>query len=77
MFDTDIGIPNSNTDKKERLIVDEVNSNNEETLSKCSLWLDHCKKGCDKINQMFGNYLQTEISVDWRFKTDLTGVNNE
>lgn len=76
MFDTDIGIPNANTDKRERLVVDEVNSNNAETLSKCSLWLDQCKKSCKKINKLFGPYMNKEISVDWRFNPFDGGVTN-
>ena len=68
MFDTDIGIPNANTDKRERLITDEVNANNIETLSKCALWLQELKESCEKINSMFG----LELSVDWRY-TDTGG----
>lgn len=67
MFATDIGIPNANTDKKERLITDEVNANNFETRSKCELWLDTLKKGVEEANEMFG----IKISVDWR--EDLKG----
>lgn len=62
MFDTDIGIPNANTDKKERLVTDEVNANNVETFSKTALWLDELKKAVDETNKMFG----LNISVDWR-----------
>ena len=62
MFDTDVGIPNANLEKRERLITDEVNANNIETLSKCSLWLQELKEACDKTRAMFG----IEISVDWR-----------
>ena len=61
-FLTDIGIPNANTDKRERLITDEVNANNFETRAKCSVWLDELQKGCRKVKEMFG----VEISVDWR-----------
>ena len=64
MFDTDIGIPNANTDKKERLITDEVNANNVETLSRCELWLEQLQESAEKTNAMFG----TDISVDWRHK---------
>lgn len=64
MFDTDIGIPNANTDKKERLIVDEVNANNTETESKCALWLENLQQACLETKEMFG----IDISVDWRFK---------
>lgn len=62
MFMTAIGLPNANTDKKERLIVDEVNANNRETDSNAEMWLERFKKSCDKCRELFG----IEISVDWR-----------
>lgn len=62
MFDTDIGIPNANTDKKERLITDEVNANNVETTTKAELWLEQLQKCCERVNNMFG----LNISVEWR-----------
>lgn len=62
MFDTDIGIPNANTDKKERLVTDEINANNVETATRCELWLDSIRKGIDKANAMFN----LSLSVDWR-----------
>ena len=62
MFDTDIGIPNANTDKRERLITDEVNANNIETYSKCALWLEQLQKSCEKARAMFN----IDLSVDWR-----------
>lgn len=61
-FDTEIGIPNANTDKAERLITDEVNANNVETATRCELWLESIKKGVDKANSMYN----LSISVDWR-----------
>lgn len=62
MFLTQIGIPNANTDKKERLIVDEVNANNFETQANCVQWLEELKKGCKQAREMFG----IQIDVDWR-----------
>ena len=62
MFDTHIGIPNANTDKRERLVTDEVNANNVETYSKCSLWLESLQKSCEKANNMF----DLNLWVDWR-----------
>lgn len=69
MFDTDIGIPNANTDKKERLVTDEVNANNVETATRCELWLESIRKGVDKANEFYN----LDISVDWRVdpKTDI------
>lgn len=62
MYDTDIGIPNANTDKRERLITDEVNANNIETYSKCALWLEQLRVSCEETRTMFG----VELAVDWR-----------
>lgn len=61
-FDTKIGIPNANTDKKERLISDEVNANNVETRNLPELWLESLRQGCEVSRKMFG----IELSVDWR-----------
>ena len=61
-YDTRIGIPNANTDKRERLITDEVNANNVDTYSMCALWLEQLQDGCRKARDMFG----INISVDWR-----------
>ena len=68
MFDTEIGIPNANTDKRERLITDEVNANNIETASRCELWLDSVRKGMAKANELFG----LSLSVDWRVSPETT-----
>ena len=62
MFDTEIGIPNANTDKRERMIQDEVNANNIETYSKCAMWLENLQDACKRVNDMFG----LSISVRWR-----------
>lgn len=61
-FDTEIGIPNANTDKRERLVTDEVNANNVETTTRCELWLDSLKRCAEDTNAMF----DTEITVEWR-----------
>ena len=53
MFDTEIGIPNANTDKRERLITSEVESNTTEVLSKSELWLATMQRGVDECNAMF------------------------
>ena len=66
-FCTEIGIPNSNTDKKERLITPEVNSNNVETASRCELWLEEIRKGLTKANKMFN----LDLKVDWRVNPDI------
>ena len=70
-FLTDIGIPNANTDKRERLITGEVEANNFETASKASLWLQTMKKGMEKTRDMYGLDL-SELNVEWSKSPDLT-----
>ena len=62
-FLTEIGIPNANTDKRERLITSEVESNNFETKSKCEVWMDCIKLCFDKCNRMFPDL---NLNVEWR-----------
>ena len=69
MFDTEIGIPNANTDKRERLIQDEVNANNVETYSKCAMWLENLQDACKRVNDMFG----LSIAVRWRVIPEMGG----
>lgn len=66
-FDTRIGIPNANTDKRERLITDEVNANNIETAILADDWLEHIRAGCDRVREMYG----AKISVEWRYKPNV------
>lgn len=65
-FNTDVGIPNANTYKKERLITDEVNANNVDTQSKVMLWLDTMSRGIDKVNQHYG----LNLSVSYRYEPE-------
>lgn len=63
-FDTRVGIPNANTDKRERLITDEVNANNVETTILSDLWMDSIQDGIKKVKDMFG----LEISCERRYE---------
>lgn len=72
MFDTDVGIPNANTEKKERLTDDEVNSNNIETQTKIELISNSLKESAERVNKMFG----TNISFKLKFKESRGGVAN-
>lgn len=62
-FLTKIGLPNANTDKKERLTTDEVNANNGETVALADLWLETINRECAKARKMFG---LKEFSAEWR-----------
>ena len=73
-FDTRIGIPNANTDKRERLITDEVNANNAGTNALAAQWKTSIEDSIDRVKNMFGSDVE-KLSVKWR---DLGGgVDNE
>lgn len=60
-FLTDIGINNTNLDKRERLTDDEVNANNDEVLANICHWYDNIIDGITRVNKMFGLDIQCEI----------------
>lgn len=60
-FNTLIGIKNANNEKKERMIVDEVNANNQDTRALCSVWLDCLQESFEKVNDMFDLDLSVKL----------------
>lgn len=64
-FCTDVGIPNTNTQKAERMVVDEVNANNVETTATAEGWLDTMHRCINDIERTFPE-LTGKITVDWR-----------
>lgn len=73
MFDTEIGIKNTNFEKKERLVTDEANANNEETQSLSDLWLETMKACMKKVNAMFN----LNLSVKKHFTEQENKENDE
>lgn len=61
---TDLGINNSNTDKKERLITNEVDSNNMEIEINKQVMLKSRQKACEKINKKFGLNISVKFALD-------------
>lgn len=59
---TYLGINNANTDKRERLITDEANANNQFIESCSTMFLEARQRACEKINKMF----RVNISVKLR-----------
>lgn len=75
-FCTDVGIPNANLDKRERMITDEVNANNVETSATAELWLDTLHRGIADIERTFPE-LSGKIAVDWRHEPVIDTVREE
>ena len=63
-FLTDIGVENANTDKRERLVTNEVNSNYQEVRSGAEHWLDNINAGFDRANELYGLNLSM-IRREW------------
>lgn len=61
---TQIGVPNTNTEKKERMIQDEVNSNNIECIYYTQNWLDNLSQSFKRANKMFGLNLGVELRYE-------------
>lgn len=65
LFCTEVGIPTANQQKKQRLVVDEVNANNVETCAAAEVRLEMLRDSMEKVRDMFG-YTESDLSVDWR-----------
>lgn len=61
---TFLGVNNSNQDKKERLVTDEVSANDEQIEQARFNMLDARKDACKKINKMFN------LNIDVKFRND-------
>jgi hypothetical protein len=65
---TVLGINNANADKKERLIVDEANANDELINYYLNCWYKTRKKACDEINEkFFGGEEKIKIKLNNQF----------
>jgi hypothetical protein len=77
---TYLGINNNNNIKKERMIVDEVNANNEYTAINLDLMFDLRERACKEINEKFGLNIKVEkreVEQVGKNYTDTRGDNRE
>lgn len=61
---TFLGINNANVDKRERLITDEVNSNNELINYYLNCFYKTRKEACDRINEKYGLNIKIKLNKD-------------
>lgn len=69
------GIENNNVEKKERLISDEVNSNNMVTDLNLETQLKEYREGCKRVNEHWGTNIEVEATSIRTY--DETGINQE
>lgn len=73
-FLSEIGINNQNYEKKERLVTDEVNANNEEISCNVTHWINNIKEGIDRANSLYGLNISVDIKkYEPEFKTAQEG----
>lgn len=63
-FDSEIGIPTMPSEKKERMVTDEVNSRLIDGMSRAIVWEECFNESAVKVNKMF----TTNIGVEFRYK---------
>ena len=73
-FDTEIGIENSNTDKRERITTDEVNSNNLETLTRVEMWRDNMNSCLDRVAELFDDWRGSHVELRTVINPSTIGV---
>ena len=71
MFCTEIGIPNANTEKKERMLSDEVNRMQGGVFASRYSATEARKQACIEINKMFG------LNIDVEFRQENQTDNGE
>lgn len=59
---TMLGIENANMDKKERLVADEVNANNQQVIASRNIWLSERKKAIEELNKKFNLNASVEFA---------------
>lgn len=57
-----LGIENANMDKKERLVSDEVNANNQQVIASRNIWLSERKKAIELLNEKYGLNASVEFA---------------
>lgn len=60
---TFLGVNNANQDKKERLVDDEVQANNEQVEASFNIMLKARQQACKRINEIFGTNIQVKRRI--------------
>ena len=75
-FNTKIGIPNANTQKRERMIVSEVKANDIDTKALVNVWLETMRADMDRVNRKYGLNLGVKYRYEPEMKPEQETENN-
>lgn len=73
-FLTEIGIRNSNYEKKERLTTSEINENNDETRALVLVWFDNLKECFKRCSEISGERLEVSLNYEYINSDDIMNV---
>lgn len=76
-FLTEIGIRNSNYEKKERLTTSEVNENNDETRALVLVWYENLKECFKRCRDLSGEELNVSLNYEYISKENADFSNEE
>lgn len=71
------GVENSNEDKKERLVADEVGSNYGAVEAQRKVMLNAREEACEQINAMFGTNISVRFNSDLQTTANIENVSRE
>ena len=74
-FDSFLGIPSANQDKRERMVEAEVTSNRIEADTLLDVMYQSVLDGVERVNEMFGAQLSTPLSVRKRYEVEEVQTN--
>lgn len=77
---TYLGVNNANMDKRERLVDDEVQANDEQIELCANIALKSREEACNRINELFGTNISVslrKLKFDYPEELDEGGVNND
>lgn len=76
-FCTEIGIENANTQKRERLVTDEVNSNNELTYARVNMYIDSINACFERAREIFPEIGNVHVKLRESVTHEIEQAENE
>jgi hypothetical protein len=73
-FDNEVGIPSNPQEKKERMVTNEIESNNVETVARFTTWMECLDDSIEKTKRLFPGMLDDFSIKPKQYDTGQTGA---